>query len=51
MKKDPMRVKSRHVRERRYEVEGVIIQADNMSEAVRKWSRSPKKIVSTNAIQ
>jgi len=51
MEKEPLRVKSRHVQGRRYEVEGVIITADSMSEAVRKWARTPKKRISANAIQ
>ena len=48
---EPLRVKSRHIHGRRYEVEGVIIQADSMSEAVRKWTRTPKRGLSANAVQ
>jgi len=48
--KDSMRIKSRHISGKRYEVEGVIVNAGSMSEAVRKWSRQPKKNISTNAI-
>jgi len=49
--KDNIKVRSRHIGGKRYEVEGVIIDADSMSEAVRKWSRNPKKNISTNAIK
>ena len=48
---DSIRVKSRHMAGDRYEVEGVIIHANSMSEAVRKWSRRPKKSLNTNAIR
>jgi len=48
--RDSMRIKSRHISGKKYEVEGVIIDAGSMSEAVRKWSRNPKKNISTNAI-
>lgn len=41
--RDSMRVASRHIKGDRYEVEGVIIHADSMVEAVSKWTREPKK--------
>jgi len=49
--KDNMRIKSRHIDGKRYEVEGVIIDADSMSDAVRKWSRQPKTELDVKAIQ
>lgn len=42
-KDDPLRIKSRQVRKGLFEVEGVIIPADTMTEAIRKWRRAKKE--------
>ena len=42
-KKEPLKIKSRQIREKLFEVEGVIITADTMTEAIRKWCRAKKE--------
>jgi len=44
MKEDEsLRIKSRQIRVGLFEVEGVIISADTMTEAIRKWRRAKKE--------
>ncbi len=41
--KEPLKIKSRQIRDKLFEVEGVIIPADTMTEAIRKWRRAKKE--------